>query len=474
MTTSTFPDDTIAAIASAPGGAPRGIVRVSGPRVVSIVEHLLIATDGRSLVDVRQPTVVRGQIKLPGFHSLLDADLYLWPGTRSYTRQPTAEIHTIGSPPLLDAILAALCAAGARPARPGEFTLRAFFAGRLDLTQAEAVLGVIDASSDRELKTALNQLGGGLATPLHRLRDNLLDVLAHLEAGLDFVEEDIEFITPAELDAHLAGAATIIAELLAQMAGRIETTDLPRVVLVGRPNIGKSSLFNALQRGHLQQRSQDSFSLGRATDDAIVSNISGTTRDYLVTRVDLGGMACELVDTAGIEHCSIAAESSAAQTAANEQHAEAHVQLLCLDATRPLDAWEEDQLAKATASPRLVVWTKADAAIRPAQQIEISSISTSSLTGAGLDRLRGHLRDLVVAARISDNHVVSATATRCRESLRLAKESIDRARELVGQAGEELVASDIRIALDALGEVVGAVYTDDILDRVFSRFCIGK
>jgi tRNA modification GTPase len=189
-------DDTICAIASAPAGAARGIVRLSGPGTIAVLERCFRCADTTSLEQVRVASVLVGTVAMDQSRVVLDADVYLWPGGRSYTRQDAAEIHTIGSPPLLSALVRTVCAAGARLAEPGEFTLRAFLAGRLDLTQAEAVLGIIDARSDEQFRTALEQLAGGLARPLDRLRGTLLDLLAHLEAGLDFVEEDIQFVTP--------------------------------------------------------------------------------------------------------------------------------------------------------------------------------------------------------------------------------------------------------------------------------------
>ena len=214
----------------------------------------------------------------------LPATLYLWPGSSSYTREPAAELHTLGSPPLLAAMVGQLGCHGARPAEPGEFTLRAFLAGRIDLTQAEAVLGIIDARGRRDLDVALEQMAGGLARPVAALRHSLLDILARLEAGLDFVEDDIEFITTAEIEAELNQITAQVNALTAQLGTRSRLDEAVRAVLVGPPNVGKSSLFNALTQS-----------------GALVSNTPGTTRDYLTARLDLAGIACELIDTAGVE-----------------------------------------------------------------------------------------------------------------------------------------------------------------------------
>lgn len=453
------PDDTIAAIASAPGGAARGIVRLSGPRAIDCLASIFLADS--PAVDLRQAgaaRVVSGRLRLTGCASTLPCDAYLWPGSRSYTRQPTAEIHTLGSPPLLDAALRELCAAGARLAQPGEFTLRAFLAGRLDLTQAEAVLGVIDAADRRELDAALAQLAGGLGAELNGLRDRLLDLLAHLEAGLDFVEEDIEFIGAARLQAEIGEAQAIVAGLAERMAGRSEAFQCARVALVGWSNVGKSSLFNALAGG----------------PRAIVSPQPGATRDYLSARVVLGGAPCELIDTAGVETAPPCEIGAAAQQSSAEQRQRARLELFCLDGTRPLNAWEQIRLAEPAGELRtLLVVTKCDESRR---LVELpGAIETSSASGEGLDLLRERIRERLQQSLPPEEGVVLATSLRCRESLRLAAESLARAAEIARQAaGEELIAAELRVALDQLGQVVGAVCTEDVLDRIFSRFCIGK
>ena len=338
-------DDTIAAIASALAPAWRGVVRLSGPGVTRCVAEAFVPQDDTcDWIHSQCAIVIPGVLRLDGWHSTAPCDLYYWPDRRSFTRQPVIELHTIGAPPLLDAVLAAVCRAGARLARPGEFTLRAFLAGRLDLTQAEAVLGVIDAADRRQLDVALAQLAGGLSQPLSRLRDRLLDALAHLEAGLDFEDEDIEFISRTELANQLADARRDVDAILGQIANRGDSAATFRAVLVGWPNVGKSSLFNALAD----------------CEGAIVSAIPGTTRDYLTATLDLDGIACELIDTAGVEprtsNHSVATEAQEMTVRGREQ---SDLQILCLDSTRALNEWETAELPAAT-SARIVVLTKCD------------------------------------------------------------------------------------------------------------------
>jgi tRNA modification GTPase len=449
----------------------------------------------RALAAATAPQVFSSGILLAEISTTpLPCEIYYWPRARSYTRQPVAELHTLGSPPLLAALLRRMCEAGARPATPGEFTLRAFLAGRIDLTQAEAVLGVIDAQGEAELHTALAQLAGGLAAPLHQLRGDLLDLLAHLEAGLDFVEEDIEFISAAELDARLAQAEAQVSRLADQMNARSEVQDAARIVLVGRPNAGKSSLFNALL-ATLQPAASNALNVSNSSPEsnafptrqpvAIVSSEAGTTRDYLSARVELAGIPIELIDTAGIDPSIVQDGISAtAQRFATAQQASAQVQLVCLDASQPLSAWDEVQIAALGAqrerseSRALLVWTKCDtapAASEASQRRLPGDLRTSSHSGEGLASLLDAIASLVVGQISGATQPVAATVVRCRESLRQATLSLAAARRLAqAKAGEELVAWEVRSTLDALGNVVGAIYTDDVLDRVFSRFCIGK
>lgn len=461
-------EDTIIAIASAPAGSLRGILRMSGPNAVAVVSQVVVDDAARRCVEhLAVSGVVEADLRLDDGVAL-PSELFIWPTERSYTRQPVVEVHTLGSPPLLDAALRVLCQAGARLAAPGEFTLRAFLSGRLDLAQAEAVLGVIDAQDRRALDVALSQLAGGLSRPLGDLRDALVDMLADLEAGLDFVDEDIEFVSNAEVVSRLDDAGRAIDELFEQLGRRSQRADAFRVVLAGAPNAGKSSLFNALVGG-----------------SAIVSDVAGTTRDALVACVEFGGMVCELVDTAGLSERHPQATPSTidefAQTQTRDRIAAADLELWCFDAAAPSDAMPANMRGN-----RLYVATKADqqsvAGSRipnpefPAFRVPIPApLSTSSVTGQGLAELRSAIAAAAHDAMHGESSVVASTAARCEESLRVAGAAIEEARGLAAaRAGDELIAAELRLALVELGKIVGVVYTDDILDRLFRRFCIGK
>jgi tRNA modification GTPase len=298
------------------------------------------------------------------------------------------------------------------------------------------------------------------------LRDGLLDLLADLEARLDFAEDDVPPLPPGQCTVRIERAAATIAGLIEQMDSRQETAELVRVVLAGPPNSGKSSLFNALTR----------------EGKALVSDQPGTTRDYLVAELDLAGVRCQLIDTAGVQDVDFPPSSieESAQAAAGEQHRQAHVRLLCLDATQP----PQGAIEPSPTGVQILLLTKTDLPRHPdfgPNAAPPGAIETSSKTGAGLAALGEQLRLAVLSAANcgdsgdSGGDVVPSTAVRCRQSLILAAECLARARELVtGGSSEELLAAELRVALDELGRVAGAVCTDDVLDRIFSRFCIGK
>jgi tRNA modification GTPase len=437
------PDDTIVAIASAPGPGERAIVRVSGPATNRLVAGVFRAesTKGRRLAP--------GAITLSGIHSPLPATLYYFIGPRSYTGQDLAELHTIGSPPLIERLVTDLLNAGARPAQPGEFTLRAFLAGKKDLPQAEAVNAVIAAGTDADLQRALAQLAGGITRPLAELRENLLCLLADLEAALDFADEDIEFVGQSESLARLDSAIEQLGSIERQFDERAVSGRPIRVALVGLPNAGKSSLFNALAGG-----------------DAIVSTIPGTTRDYLTKRLRLGGADVELVDTAGWQDSSETIEGQA-QHLGHDASARADVILWCDDNGAFAES-EASRLA-ATGAEVLRVRTKADLA---GARLDGSSIATSVILPGGTEDLRAALSERIAALI---RPALAPSQSRCRHHIATSIGHLRAARHHVAALDPpELAASALRAALGQLGEMTGAVYTNDLLDRIFSRFCIGK
>ena len=450
-------NDTIAAIASAPGNSLRGIVRVSGETAVKTVANILCNSCGKRLLQRatnKSSFLLQANIHIPDCKRLFDVSVLVWPTKRSYAGQPSVEIHAIGSQPLLQFVMQCLIASGCRIAEPGEFTMRAFLSGRLDLTQAEAVLGIIDARNEQQFHSSLAQMAGGIAEPITGIKDRLVGILAELEAGLDFVEEDIEFISSDEINQSLSEAVSDLRETIKQIGSRGSTDEVTRVVLAGRPNAGKSSLFNAL-----------------TGESAIVSEVAGTTRDYLTADVTFEDIRLRLVDTAGVEptergKCSIEQQM---QSQAEKQIFTADILLHCV----ALQAHEEEQQIEGhDASHFIVVNTKAD--LCEPNGYACSNIATSVVDGRGIVELKSKLAS--TARQIANTgHSLIHSELRTTDNLRHALQAVESARTAAkSQSGEEIVAAEIRSALDEIGRIVGTIYTDDILDVVFSRFCIGK
>ncbi len=472
---------TICAIATGHESGIRGAVRISGWSCLSILERAQVIPE--AIRSANRPIRVAIEWNLDAPLGMIPADVWFWPSKRSYTGAPSAEIHTLGNPLLLNRIIEQLCQAGARIALPGEFTLRAFLAGRMDLTQCEAVLGVIEAQSQETLDIALRQLAGGISEPLMALRQSLIDLLADLEAGLDFVDEDIQFISREQVIDRLETASHSVEQLARQLDARQCSQHPPKVALLGLPNAGKSSLVNAIAQENA----------------AIVNEQAGTTRDFVRVRCSLQHGEIDLIDTAGIESLQNASRRLSeidrlAQVQTYVQRDEADLVLYCID-SRLDQATKHSQLNHAismasplgdqpdlTAPNVWVVWTKADAddvvhGCLPtfAQLNPIATYVTSSLDRRRLQSLLSGL-DKWLLKRVHEIVAVAPmTATRCKESLRLASESLLAAYQAADQrAGDEIVASEMRIALEQLANVAGEVYTDDVLDSLFSRFCIGK
>ena len=450
-------------------------MRISGAATGEILRQLTVDCDGASdeadirarrarLLAAKRATCQRLPCDLGWGGRTVDANVYFWPNARSFTGQPCAELHLIGSPPVVEALIERIVALGANPAERGEFTLRSFLAGKLDLAQAEAVLGVIEADGEEELERALGMLGGNLSRPVGQLRSQLIELLAHLEAGLDFVEEDIEFIGASELLSQLEEIRSKLAEIAQRLTYRTTRSRLPAIVLAGLPNAGKSTLFNAL--------------LGM--DRAIVTSEAGTTRDSLVATLELAGTRIELVDTAGMEEIRDASPRALAQNAVGQTLADADLVLLCVDLQSP-EGFEgvevlRDHLRTSGLAYRMV-GCKADGLGRPSTSrcVEVDR-AVCALQAESVDAFRVWLRREIGRLQ-GDSHsdAMHRATVRCRTGMERACEAIDRAIELEhARAGEELVATELRCALDDLSAVVGQVHSDDILGEIFSRFCIGK
>jgi tRNA modification GTPase len=458
----TWPEagDTIAAISTPPGEAGIGIVRLSGPEAQTIARRLFRPRRPRDTWQSHH--LYLGHILNSQGEVLDEVLLTLMQAPHTYTREDVVEIHCHSGFAVLRAILGAVLAQGARLARPGEFTLRAFLSGRLDLSQAEAVLEVIKARSQASLRVAAAHLAGGLGQRLGEISVALLGVLVRLEAALDFPEEAAE-LSPEVIKESLVGPQQDLEHLLATFRqGRLIREGV-KVVLAGRPNVGKSSLLNRLLDA----------------ERAIVTDIPGTTRDVIEETITLSGLALCLSDTAGLREArDLVEELGVARS--RERLAQADLILYLVDGSEPLALEDAEVLEEFTDRPVLIIVNKTDL---PAK-LHIEDISRyssqpvvaiSALTGHGMDDLEQAILDLVLAGGVhTDGEMV--TQARHAELLGRAGEALGQVRGLLDQAEPpwELVALEVKEALLALGEITGEEVGDAVLDHIFSEFCIGK
>ncbi|CAI2717414.1 tRNA uridine-5-carboxymethylaminomethyl(34) synthesis GTPase MnmE [Nitrospina watsonii] len=457
-------DDTIAAIATPLGDGGIHIVRISGPDAWPIACQLFRPAPPQTLETIEPLKVAFGHIHDPATGRILDEVLLTrFVKPHSYTSEDVVEIHGHGGAFVATRILQGVLDQGARLALPGEFTRRAFLHGRLDLTQAEAVADVIHAASDKALSTALSQLQGELSRSLNALYDRLLAVLAQLEAAIDFPEEGLEFERKQAMAQQVSAVQKEIDALIATFrAGRIYREGL-NVALVGKPNVGKSSLLNALLK----------------EDRAIVTPHPGTTRDVLEERVRIRDLHLNIVDTAGIRHQPEVIEEEGIKRT-RRALGQADLALVLLDLSMPLDANDDMLLDAVGATPRLIVLNKCD---RP-PQLDTDALAKrfqdetpfpiSATTGEGLDALIDRLHARILAGAPSGEGAL-ITRERHRQALAGSRDALQRVTEsLNGDLSEDLVAVDLNTALEHLGGLLGKTFVEDLLDQIFDDFCIGK
>lgn len=519
-------DDTICAIATPVGEGGIGIVRISGARAVDIAAHVVRPRNKQPLQQLDShhlylsdvlslkpgsppesplPPVEEGSVSLsPGRErarvrgrvegsahgedqapAMDEALVVIMRKPRSYTGEDVVEIQTHGGAWILQATCHGLVRHGARLAQPGEFTKRAFLNGRLDLTQAEAVLDTIQATTSRSLQAAQSLMRGALSTEVDALRERLIRVLAHVEAGMDFAEEDITFIQAAEVQQALTDTQQAVEKLIVSYEeGRLIREGI-KVAIIGRPNVGKSSLLNALLK----------------LDRAIVSDQPGTTRDVIDESLNVRGIPLRLLDTAGLRQTQDTIEGEGIRRT-EDAIAEADVLLLVLDGAAGVK--DEDRAVFETYASRrhLLVMNKMD--LPESRTFDTRSlplpkefplptvgegqgegvfcqgdapkfVKVSAKTGEGLDRLTSLIHSVCLKEGLEATPSVLVTRLRHKASLEQAHRSVEEAIcSLERKESGECVALDIRAALDALGGITGAVSTEDILDRIFQDFCIGK
>jgi len=443
--------DTIVAIATPPGRGGIGVVRVSGPSSLQIAAALL-ALD--SALQPRHATFtrVRGDQVVATY----------FPAPHSYTGEDVVEVSGHGSPVVLRQIVEQAMRAGARLAEPGEFTLRAFLNNRIDLVQAEAVADLIDAVTPLQARAAFDQLEGTLTGRIDEVDRELFDLIARVEASLDFPDEGYHFVEAGEAAESLRALERKLAVLLCEAKRGRLIREGARVAIAGKPNVGKSSLFNALLR----------------TGRAIVAPVPGTTRDLVTETADIDGLQLELIDTAGIRDASDEVEAEGGSRA-RRAWAAADLVIVVLDRSACLDVADRDLLDETSDALRLVVANKSDLpASWTAAAIRLPVEVVSSKNGDGVDALRAAIRRTLEGSSAIPRDSAVITNVRHAELVGRARDALRRACEAVeapgGPVPEEFVLTDLQEAREALEEVTGKRTSEDLLRHIFSRFCIGK
>jgi len=470
-------DDTIVAISSAVGTGPRGIVRLSGPGAHALAGKIFQADDGPDLVEAGGHRRLTGRVWITPDAAVV-AEAYSFRAPASYTRQDLVEIHTVGSPPVLAMLLDRLTSLGARPAEPGEFTARAFFSGAMDLTRVEGVAAMIAAQNDAQLRASEALLHGRLGRQAAVLRQQLADLLALVEADIDFAEEPIEFFSRADAAVTLNTVAASLSRLVHEAPSVERLEVLPTVLLTGPPNAGKSTLFNRLT----------------GMDRVIQSAVAGTTRDIISTPLTLEGGDVLLQDSPGLDASAEVADmippdapDSLARRRARQRLQTADVLVVVADIHAPptvaldpiRDTISDRRWCLVANKIDLAGTAQTSAWIAHARRFAGTVLPVSARTGEGVDRLKAYLNNLLFASGRYVPKDLLALSSRQRTALQEALQAVERARawcddtEASGE-GPELLALHLREAIHAFSLLEGRITTEDLLDRIFSRFCIGK
>jgi len=457
------PPDTIAAISTPLGVGGIGVVRVSGPQAREIVQRVFRRKRGQG--PLLSHRFYLGEILRPSDQAALDEVLVVFmEKPKTYTREDVVEIQCHSGVLVLQEILRAVLQSGARLAEPGEFTRRAFLNGRIDLTQAEAVIDLIQSKTQRSLELANRQRQGRLAEEIRRIKEDLLDLSAELEASIDFPEEEIPPLSKGEVDRRLENGRDRLDSLLRTFTeGKIYREGISAVI-IGRPNVGKSSLLNSLLR----------------EDRAIVTPIPGTTRDAIEETVNIRGIPLRIMDTAGLRHARDAIEVEGVRRTRHHL-AQADLAIWVVDGSESLTPEDLDILAQVKGKKSVIAINKNDLPQRldprdlAGQIPEVPLISISALHHTGIEGLEEAIRAVVLNGSLEPSAEIILTNVRHQQALERAREAlIQSIASLHAGLSPEFIAVDLSRALQALGEIVGETTSEEVLDRIFSQFCIGK
>lgn len=457
-----YEDDTITAISTPLGEGGIGIVRLSGINALQIIDSLFISPKGKTIPQAKSHSIMYGEIHDAETGNVIDEVLVsVMRAPDTYTREDVVEVNCHGGMLPLRKVLESVLKKGARLAMPGEFTQRAFMNGRIDLVQAEAVIDVIRSKTDESRRIALEQLSGGLSEEITDIRDSLTGICAHIEAFLDFPEDEIE----PETEETLLDRSGILYKRLDKLVGTYEDGRFYReglsVAIVGRPNVGKSSLLNALLE----------------KDRAIVTDVPGTTRDVIEEYLNINGLPVRIIDTAGIRESHDAPEQEGVRRSLRAID-DADLVISVFDGSTGLHEEDKEVIRRMNGKNTIMVINKSDLAVVVSDK-DLSSgypvVRLSAKEGEGIDALKDTVTEQTLKGGREHREGVILTNMRHKVSIERARDAVRRGRERLKEHGPlEIVAIEFRDALQGLGEVVGVVTTDDILNKIFSDFCIGK
>ncbi|NEZ47860.1 tRNA uridine-5-carboxymethylaminomethyl(34) synthesis GTPase MnmE [Clostridium niameyense] len=458
--------DTIAAIATAVGESGISIIRVSGTKSLSIVNNIFKGKNNRDLIDIKPYSMRYGFIIEGESKEIIDEVLVSFmKAPRSFTSEDTVEINCHGGIIPARKILKEVIKSGARLAEPGEFTKRAFLNGRIDLSQAEAVIDIITSKTELSMKSAIKQVGGTISREINKIRNELLQIIAHIEATVDYPEEDLEEVTSEQVEGKLRILLKKIDELISTSEeGKILREGL-NMVIVGKPNVGKSSLLNSLLN----------------ENKAIVTEIPGTTRDVIEEYINIDGIPIKIIDTAGIRETNDLVEKIGVEKS-KEKIDEADLIIFMMDLSRDIDEQDKEIINFIKDKKYIVLLNKCD--LQKNENAKYSKfienlnskfiLKTSIKNKEGLDKLKECIKELFFKGEIKSNDLIITNARHQQALIRAKENCIQALQVLLSNLSIDLASIDIRNAWKNLGEITGDTLNEDIIDKIFSEFCLGK